>query len=166
MSTALYVLAAEYRQAADMLAEYDLDEQTLADTLESLSGELETKAVNMAMLARNLEAAAEQVKHAEAEMSKRRKAMENRAARIRQYLLESLRHADLHKIDCPYFRLSVRKNPPSVVINEAQQIPAKFMRQPEPPPLAPDKQAISEALKAGEDVPGARLVVNQSLQIK
>ena len=39
--TALYELAAEYRADAEKLADMDLDEQTLADTLEGLGGELE-----------------------------------------------------------------------------------------------------------------------------
>jgi hypothetical protein len=39
--TALYEIAHQYRADADKLADMDLDEQTLADTLDSLSGDLE-----------------------------------------------------------------------------------------------------------------------------
>ena len=47
--TALYLLAEEYRAAAEKLADLDLDEQTVADTLESLAGSVEVKATNVAM---------------------------------------------------------------------------------------------------------------------
>jgi hypothetical protein len=49
---------------------------------------------------------------------------------------------------------------------DAAQVPAEFMKQPEPPPAAPDKTAIKAALKAGTDVPGARLVRGQRLEAK
>jgi len=60
----LYSLAAEYRQAAESIANLDLDDQTIADTLEGLSGELEVKATNVAMFAKNLEATATAIKEA------------------------------------------------------------------------------------------------------
>ena len=85
--TALYELAHDYRNAADKLADLDLDPQTIEDTLESLSGDLEVKATNTAMLIRNLEASAAAIGDAEAQMAARRKALENRAKRIKDYVL-------------------------------------------------------------------------------
>lgn len=164
--TALYLLAADYRSAADKLADLDVDDQTVEDTLEGLSGELEVKATNTAMLARNLEASAAAIREAEAQMSARRKALENRAARIRDYLLANMMVAGIQKIECPLFRLTVRDNPPAVEVFEPGLIPQEFMRQPEPPPPAPDKSAIKDALKAGQDVPGCKLTKGVRLEIK
>lgn len=166
MLPALYELAREYRDAAERLADLDLDEQTVADTLEGLAGDLEVKATNVAMFARNLEATAAQIKDAEAQMAARRKAVENRATSLRRYLLVSMQQAGIQKIECPYFRLAVRDNPPAVDVFDAAQVPAEFMRQPETPPPAPDKTAIKDELKAGRDVPGCRLTVGQRLDIK
>lgn len=134
--TALYVLAHEYRDAAAMLADLDLDPQTAADTLESLSGDLETKATNVAMFVRNLEATAAAIKEAEAAMAARRKATENRAEAVRRYLLNSMQAAGIAKIECPLFRLAVRDNPPVVDVFDAAQVPAEFMA---PPPPAPPR---------------------------
>jgi len=168
MSSALtlYELAAEYRQAALTLADLDLDEQTVADTLEGLSGDLEVKATNVAMFARNLEATAAQIKEAEAAMATRRKAIEHRADGLRRYLLVCMQQTGVTKIDSVHFRIAVRDNPPAVDVFDSEQLPAEFMRQPEPPPPAPDKTAIKEALKAGRDVPGARLTQGQRLEVK
>lgn len=164
--TALYVLAAEYRNAAEKLADLEVDEQTMLDTLESISGDLEVKATNVAMFARNLESTAASIKEAEAAMSARRKAIERRAESLRRYLLTAMQTTGIKKIESPHFCLSVRDNPPSVDVFDAAQVPAEFMRQPEPPPPAPDKTAIKEAIKAGKEVPGARLTQGQRLDIK
>ena len=162
----LYHIADEFLVAAQKLSELDLDEQTVADTLEGLQGELEVKAVNVAFVARNLEATAEQIKLAESQMSARRTALENRAKRIREYLKLNMERTGITKIESPYFKLAIRDNPPSVVIDAESQIPEGFMRLPEPPPVVPNKKLIGEALKAGLDVPGCHLERGTRLEIK
>lgn len=164
--TALYELAREYRDAAETLADLDLDEQTLADTLEGMSGELEVKAQNVIMFTRNLESTAAAIKEAEAQMAARRKALENRAAGLRRYVLENMQFAGVQKIECPWFTLSVRDNPAAVEIFEPGLIPAEYMTQPAPPPPAPNKTAIKAAINAGTEVPGAKLTNGTRLEIK
>lgn len=164
MNLSLYAIADEYMQAVSTLSDLDLPDEVIADTLESLQYPLEQKATNVAMFARNLEATAEAIREAEGEMAKRRKALESRAASIRSYLLQNMVRAGVTKIECPMFKLAVRDNPPSVVIDG--DVPAEFMRQPEPPPPVADKKAIGEALKAGREVPGAHLSRGQRLEIK
>lgn len=154
---ALYVLAGEYQLAAERLADLDLDEQTISDTLEGLSGDLEVKATNVASFVRNLEATAEAIKQAEGQMATRRKFIENRADRIRAYLKDNMLRTGITKIECPYFKLSIRDNPPSVVIDTPELLPEDYWRQPEPPPPAPDKKLIAQVLKDGVAVPGAHL---------
>ena len=163
---ALYELAAEYKAAADSLAELDLPENVIHDTLESLSGDLEAKAVNTIMLVRNLEATAEQIKAAEKAMAERRKAYEARAARIKQYVLDNMNHAGIQKIECPQFKISVRDNPASIVIDDEAQIPRAYMTDPAPPPPAPDKKLIAQAIKDGFTVPGAHMERGQRLEIR
>lgn len=163
--TQLFLLSAEYKAAADKLADLDLDEQTIADTLEGLAGELETKARNVAAFARNLEATAASIKDAEAQMAARRKAIENRAAGLRRYLLTSMQHAGISKIESAHFVLAIKNNPPAVEIFDQLQVPAEYMKTPPPPPPTPDKTAIKEAIKHGTEVPGCRLVQGQRLDI-
>lgn len=164
--TALYELAQQYRADADKLADMELDEQTLADTLEGMGGELELKAENVIMFCRNLEVTASAIKDAEAQMASRRKAMESRAASLKRYVLENMKFAGIQKIEGPLFKLSVRENPPSVEIFEPGLIPLEFMTQPEPPPPAPNKTAIKAAIAAGVEVPGAKINRGTRLEIK
>jgi hypothetical protein len=162
----LYEIAAEYRTDLEKLADLDLDDQTLSDTLDSMGGELQTKAQSVACFIRNLEATAAAIKDAEAQMAARRKSLENRAGRVKDYLHASMKVAGVEKIECPLFRLSVKHNPASVEVYQPELIPPQFMRQPEPPPPSPDKTAIKDALKAGQDVPGCRLMHGTRIEIK
>jgi len=144
----------------------EIDEQTFADTLEGLSGDLEVKATNVAMFVRNLEASAEAIKAAEKQMAERRKALEAKADRIRQYLLDNMNRTGITKIDCPYFVLSVRKNPPAVEVLNQDMIPDEYFDIPEPPAPTLNKNRLKEDLKAGVVVEGAKLMAGQSLSIK
>lgn len=166
MNMSLYSIAVEHRELVEHLMDTQTDEQAIADTLEAESYPLELKAQNVAYAIKNLEAMADAIKNAEKEMADRRKAIEKRAANLREYTKTCLEVAGVQKVECPHFALTIKKNPASVDIFEQALIPAKFMRQPEPPPAAPDKKAIAEAIKAGEDVPGAILTQCTRLDIK
>lgn len=164
--TALYVLAQEYREAAIKLADLDIDAETIKDTLDSMSGELEVKASATAAVIRNMQCLAAQIKEAEVQMTVRRKAIESRAASLSAYLMANMQHAGIHKFDTPHFSIAVRTNPKSVAIDDEHMIPAEFMRQKPPPSPEPDKNAIKEALQKGIDVQGARIVQSHRLDIK
>lgn len=163
---ALYELASEYVSAADKLQDIGLDEQTVADTLESLSGDLEVKCQNVAMVIRNMESMAEQIKKAEEAMASRRKAIESRAESVRQYLLTNMQRCQISEIESPWFKIALRNNPPKVMIGDPSLIPQLYMRQPPIPALEPDKKAISDALKQGVKVGDCYLEQSQTVVIK
>ena len=161
----LFSLAAEYKAVADKLHDSELDEQTIFDTLESMSGELESKATNVGFVIRNLEGMADQIKQAEDAMKKRRQSIDNQVKRLKAYLLANLQTAGISKVESPYFVLSVRNNPESVVVDAESQIPPDYMRE-IPATYEPDKNLIKQAIKDGFEVPGCHLTKTQSVQIK
>lgn len=162
----LYAIADNFLADIRKMEEADLDDQTFADTLEAISGDLEEKAKAVAMFARNLEASAEAIKQAEKQMSDRRKALENKADKVRQYLLENMLKTGISKIDCPYFSLSVRKNPPAVEIIQQDMIPMEYFDIPPMPAPQLNKNRLKDDLKNGVIVDGAKLTQGHSLQIK
>lgn len=163
---ALYQIAQEHRAMVERLMDTQDDALVIADTIEAESYPLEIKAQNVAYAVKNLEATASAIKQAEQDMAARRKAIENRAGHIREYLKTCMEVAGVQKIECPHFAISIKNNPPSVEVFEPSMVPAEFMRQPEPPPPSPDKTAIKEAIKAGREVPGAMLAQNTRIEIK
>lgn len=160
----LYMIADEFSEAAKKLADLDLPIEVIADTLEGLSGELEAKAQNVALFVRHLEANAAACKQWAKDAAERAKAIEARADHMRQYLSTNLERCGIEKVEGPGVRISWRKSS-AVVVDEPGLIPAEFMRVPEPPPAAPDKKAIADAIKAGQEVPGAHIETRRNLQI-
>lgn len=162
---ALFVLSEQYREALETLGDLDLPEEVINDTLLGLTGDLEVKAKDVAGFALHLDAMSQAIKDAESKMAHRRKVLENRAKSIRAYIKSCMDTAGITKIECPYFKLQIKNNPPSVFIEDESSIPAEFMRTPEPPPPAPDKKLIGEALKSGISVKGCRLDKGTRLSI-
>lgn len=166
MNITLYELAAEFRQTAEQLADMDLPPEVVQSTLESLQFPVEQKAAHVAAFVRNLEATADQIRQAEKSMSDRRKALESRASHVKQYLMDNMLACGISKIEHSLFRISIRKNPASVVVFDEQLVPAYYLRDVPPPPPALDRRLIGQAIKDGYDVPGARLECGQRLEIK
>lgn len=154
---ALWQIATEHRALAERLLDLDLDEQTVLDTLESETGALDEKATNVVAFARSLDALADAIKAEEQRLAQRRRAVEARGERLRRYVRDAMQLAGVTRIDGPRFALSLRAGAERVVIDHVEQLPAGYLRMPPPPPPEPDKPTIAAALKAGMDVPGARL---------
>ena len=163
--TALYLLTQEFREAAEKLADAELPDEVIADTLESLQFPIEEKAKNVAMVIRNIEASAKAIKEAADAMILRAKSEENRAKHLKGYLQSAMEATGISKIECPYFVISIRNNPESVVIDAESQIPEDYMRE-IPATYSPDRILIKKAIQDGYEVPGCHLTRTQSLQIK
>ncbi len=162
--TALFVLAKEYIAAAEKLSEMDMPADAIADTLESISGDLELKATNVAYMIRNLGATIDALKAFEQAQKARREAMERKVEALTDYLARTLEFCGIEKVDGPGVVIKWRKSS-GVVINEPGLIPAAYMRQKPAPAAEPDKKAIADAIKAGNEVPGAHLESRKNLVI-
>lgn len=162
-TTPLYEIAAQYHELAT-LDDPELPEEAVRDTLEGLEGALTEKAINVAAYFQNLEATVTAIKAAEAKMATRRKAIEGRVAYLKRYLRENMERTELLAIEAPEFTIKLQKNPGTVVIDDADELPATYVR--EKIEFAPDKPTIREALRSGESVPGAHLEQSNRLVIK
>lgn len=164
--SALYELAAEYRAARDRMEESGFDKQTIADTLDGMAGDFEAKAIAIAKIARNLEADADAISDAIKAMCERSAIIASRAATLRKYLMDSMVATGIRKVSCPYFVVSVHNNPPAVVVEDEDHIPAQFWVQQSPPPARIDKVALKASINAGDEVPGARIESSTRVDIK
>ena len=161
----LYEISVAFRADADKLADLDLDPQTLIDTIEGMSGDLETKVQNTLFVARNLESTADAIDAAAAAMTARGKAIKARAAVLRKGIFDAMLFTGVQKIEGPFFKLTIQNNPPAVEIFDAAMVPAEWMTTPVAPTPAPDKAAIKLSIKAGFEVPGCRMTAGQRLVV-
>ncbi len=158
----LYELSSAYRQLESALDDETADTEFLT-FIAQVEGDLKEKAINIAKLVRNLDADAKAIKEASKAMTDRAKTAESRASRLRQYLLDNMKLANIHSIECEYFVLKVRDNPESVIIDDSSLLPAEYFRQ---PPPEPDKRAILADMKQGVVIDGAHIERGQRLEIE
>lgn len=123
--------------------------------------ELKEKAINYGYVIRSFEYENDII---DAEI-KRLKALKEQKEKAIQKLKDSVSDAmnlyGIEKVESPALKLSFRK---SESIEISENLDKRFMI--EKVTLQPDKVAIKEAIKKGEQVDGAVLVINQNLQIK
>lgn len=166
LAAPLYELV-RYQHDLQLLADAgEIPPEQIADTLDALDGDIREKAIDVAAFTRNLDATAQAVREAAKAMLSRADRIEKRAESIRNYLLFQCQAAGVSKIESPWFTLAVRKNPPSVVIDDETQIPPEYIVQPPPPAPRPDRDAIKRAIKSGADVPGCHLLQTERLEIR
>ena len=168
--TALYQLSESKLQALqiidDMINEgcSDAEMQEAYTLLNQLDENFQEKAVNVAMYVRNLETESAAIVEAEKAMSARKKALNNKADRLKSYLLSEMQRTQTKQIKCPYFVLSLRKTPASVRIAPNAVIPDYLLAPPKPQEA--DKRAIKEAIEKGLVIEGVTLESGETLSIK
>ena len=155
----LYELSSSYRAIQEM----DLDEETLRDTLDSIVGEAEQKAENIAKWIRNLKGDNTAIQEEETRLKNKRIANENKIKSLGLYLEDFLKTSGLTRIKTELFTISLQNNPPSVEVYDATLIPPKYLIEQLP---VVDKQIIKELLKRGKEIPGATLKQTKGLRIR
>jgi len=131
----------------------DADDETLADTLEGLT-DLSDLLAEVIRSALEDEAFCNALKVRMGEMRERAGRLGLRAEKKRQLVGETMAQADLKRLALPDLTISLRPGPAPLVVTEEGEIPEPFWKA-QPPKL--DRQGLSQALKAGESIPGAVL---------
>lgn len=138
---------------AQLLSEdNDIDERTLADTIE---GETSLNELLIEIIRGALEdkSNAEKIDGQIAEREIRRDRFKTRADRRRRIVADAMQEASLATLRAPEFSASLRNNPPHVVVIDEELIPEEFFEY--RPHLR--KRELGEAMKGGAQVAGAAL---------
>lgn len=160
----LYYLVAQHKQLQELDAE-EVDEATLLATLEGLEGEIAIKAQSCAAYIMNVESFATAVEEAATKMKLRAEKINARAEKVRAYLMKQMDLMGQAKIQTPEFTMQIKKNPPSLVIDDKDLIPAQYKYQ-SLPTTEVDKMAIRDCFNNGDVVPGAHMYQGRRLTIK
>ena len=130
-----------------------IDEQTLADTVEGLTDLHEiVAAIVRAALAD--EALATGLKGRIAEMQDRLDRLQDCAAKRRQIAKDVMVELDLKKITAPDFTISIRPGMPALLVLDEAAVPSIYW-QPSAPRL--NRQGLLSELKEGADIQGVAL---------
>ena len=139
----------------------EIYDEELMVQYDSLRLQREEKAENVACYIKNLRAESAAIKEEAKKLAARAKSAENKADHLEDYLQYCLQGEKLNTTRCA---VSYRKSK-KVEFDENRlfEVPEKYLRYKDP---ELDKKAVTEALKAGEEVPGCKLVENVSMIIK
>jgi len=103
----------------------------------------------------------EAIKHEQDRLARRRGTLENRAERLKDYLLREMEVAGIDKVKRDLVTVSVRINPASVNIIDEEIIPSDFQRV-IPERWEPDKKAIMDYWKEKDIVlPGVEIIADR-----
>ena len=131
----------------------DLDEETLTDTVEGLTDVHEIlAAIVRAALAD--EALATGLKGRIAEMQERLERLQERAAKRRQVVKDTMVELDLKKLTAPDFSASIRPGMPALLVIDGAAVPSIYW-EPREPRL--DRQGLLAELKQGAEITGVTL---------
>lgn len=133
----------------------------LSQALAINESELKEKAINYGYVIKSFEYENDiidaEIKRLKAIKEQKEKAID----RLKDAVKDAMNLYGIEKVDSPALKLSFRKSE-SVEISE--NLDKRFMI--EKVTYQPDKVAIKEAIKNGETIEGAVLLINQNLQIK
>ena len=151
----IQVAAATYRAIRDRIKVEDpqIDEQTLADTVEGLTDvhEILTAIIRSALAD---EALATSLKGQIAEMEDRLSRLQDRASKRRQIAKDVMVELDLKKLAAPDFTASIRPGIPTLMVMDEKAVPSIYW-EPREPRL--NRQGLVSDLKQGAEITGATL---------
>ena len=159
----------EYDEIIDVLLDTsgDADEETglvfdvtLLDRLEMNRNE---KIENLLLYAAQLTSDAKEISEYATKLTARAKAKTAKADRLKEWLCSELMRYGDKKFETRRIKATVTTRNKVNIVDESK-LPEKYIRT--KVEKAPDKTAITAAIKAGEIVEGAELIENKTLQIK
>jgi type II secretory pathway component PulL len=149
-------LSAEVRVAAEIIdqirAAIGEDDADFIEIVENECDVLE-RLRKMLRVARLAEADAKGTADVIAELQERKARLAEKSAKSRRIVQWALEELGMTKLDCADMSVSLRASAPGVEIVDLSQLPERYVKV----TIAPDKAAIREALKQGEEIPGACL---------
>ena len=134
-------------------------EQALAISEEQFA----EKAYDYGHIILNLDYTVEVIKNEIERLTRLKKSAENAQKRVKGALVTAMVQLDHPTVETPTMRLSLRHST-ATEVTDLDQVPSEFKTT--KVEVVADKTAIKKAIQSGEDVPGAHLVENVSLQIK
>lgn len=164
MNKPLYQLSAEYQRVLDKIENTDEITPELMDELNAIHESTENKILSKTSIVKSLEAEAEAIEKAIQEMCQRGDSLIKKAKIIREEIKREMELCHLEKAKNPYHEVRILLNNPKVDDIDENLLPSTYIK--EKIFRLVDRMNILRDLKAGKEIPGARLVRETRLQIR
>lgn len=156
----LYEIKELFVRFAEMVENGEIEEDAITDTLESIEGEFEEKADNIACLIKTYDAEAEAIKTEEKNLKERQ------SDNLKNYLSGAMLQLGKLKLETSRNVLSFRKSS-SLHIENEEWFMEKYpeLVKTEVKKSIPKKD-VTDLIKQGQEFTGVQLIEKQNLQIK
>lgn len=154
--SSLYELTGKFKELSVLMDDADEDMAiAVRDTIGAIEAEFNDKALAVSRVILNMDGDIEAVDAEIRRLEERKRLMSNRKGQIIDYLRENMEAAEITKISCPLFTITLAKGRESVVIDDEKSLDDDLVST--KVTTTPDKKAIAERIKAGQEVNGAHL---------
>lgn len=158
----LYEIANDHRGLMALAEDSDMD---ITDTLEGIEGEFNGKAESLVSVVLNMDGDVTAIDAQIERLAARKAAIKNRQESMKDYLRQNMEATGIKKISCPLFTINCVQGREVAQIESEESLPDEYVKV--KTTVSPDKNAITKALKEGEDIPGASLQrAKSSIRIK
>ena len=165
----LYQISEEYRNLLEAIECGIVPDEAIADTLESVEGELKEKIDSIACFIKSLNADIRALKDEEDALKERRSEKIKKVEHLTEYIDSTLKRLDIDKLETARNKITYRKSSRVVVVDEAEFLAwAEFQapdllkyREPEI-----SLSAIKTAAKNGRNLVGVIVEQYANIQLK
>lgn len=151
----LYHISQRYNSVMALLDDDSIPQDDVNNALMLVEDDLQSKGENIIAMLQKWDDIEEQTKRRKKEYDNYLNSIANKKKRLERACINALDNMQVKSILTSRGELKTKKNPPAVIIDDEAQIPAQYQNQ--KITITPDKTKIKAAIKAGEQVPGARL---------
>lgn len=156
----LYELTGAALELYQMMQDGEIEEDVFKDTLEAVEGEIEYKCDSYCKVIYSLNGYSESLQKEIDRLQARLKSIDNNVKRLKAAMQSMFEVTGKNKIKTNLFTISLRKNPPKLVVTG--DVPKEFLIPQEP---KVDNTAIKNLLKT-QELEFAHLEQTQSLSIR
>jgi hypothetical protein len=158
----LYEITREALELASLLETEELTPE-LEQMLVINQEKMEVKVNNYAKVIANIQSDSDAIDQEIKRLKAMKESKERAITRLKDAVREAMLVSAIEKIESPLFKLSLRRSE-AVEVDIVEALPSQFINVKNV--VTADKVAIKEAIKRGENITGAKIIENFSLQIK
>lgn len=160
----LIELSQNYKNLMELVHNEEVDPGMLEQALQCAEGELTDKLESITYILRGMESDTEAIDKEIERLKKRKQTLSNSYDRLKDYMMVSMKVAGTTQIKTALNTWTVRKTPPSLIIEDEDNIPSEFKN--EVIKVQIDKKALKQAVKEGAEFEGVRLESKEVINIK
>lgn len=159
--SSLYEIAEQYKNIEQLLDDESISQEDVFNALATVEDSLQVKCENGIKLLVSIDDTIGNIKNRIKELKAYQSLLEHRKERVSNLYTNTLKSLSKDRVTTTEGEMKIRKNPPSVIVDDIALVPATYQRQ--KITIDIDKTALKKDLKAGKAIEGCHLEQTERL---